>query len=189
VNCFLAANPAANISAFAANGLDSGYSLCSGLPCALAGKPAAAFPGINSALGSNEMLFPIGRSVYNGLQASLKDEVGNPIRGVKHLNLQVSYSFSRYVATARDNDFSTAATDFVNPARYIGPTGLDRTHQLSFGGYMDLPAGFQLGFSGHFDSPLASNVTLPVTGLPGGIFQTDVTGDGTGDGAALASTD
>jgi carboxypeptidase family protein len=183
VNCFLAANPAANISAFAANGLDSGYSLCSGLPCALAGKPAAAFPGINSALGSNEMLFPIGRSVYNGLQASLKDEVSNPFRGVKHLNLQVSYSFSRYVATARDNDFSTAATDFVNPSRYIGPTGLDRTHQLSFGGYMDLPAGFQLGFSGHFDSPLASNVTLPVTGLPGGIFQTDVTGDGTGDGA------
>jgi hypothetical protein len=114
---------------------------------------------------------------------SLKQDISNPVRGIKHVNLQVSYSLSRYVATARDNDFSTAATDFANPTHYIGPTGLDRTHQLSFGGYMDLPAGFQLGFAGHFDSPLADNVTLPVSGLKGGIFQTDLTGDGTGDGA------
>jgi hypothetical protein len=28
--------------------------------------------------------------------------------------------------------------------RYFGPSVLDRTHQLSFGGYADLPAGFQL---------------------------------------------
>ena len=42
--------------------------------------------------------------------------------------------------------------------------------------------GFQLGLTAHFDSPLPSNVTLPVTGAPGGIFQADVTGDGTGDG-------
>ena len=168
---------------FAANGLDSGYKLCSGIPCGLQGLPAAAFPGINSSLGGNEMLFPIGRSVYNGLQTTLKQDLSNPVRGIKHLNLQVSYSWSRYVATARDNDFSTAATDFADPTRYIGPTGLDRTHQFSFGGYMDLPAGFQLGFGGHFDSPLADNVTLPVSGLAGGIFQTDLTGDGTGDGA------
>ena len=168
----------ATIADFAKNGLDSGYQLCPTGPC-----PAAAFPGISNAVGPNEMLFPIGRSVYNGLQIGLKQDVSNPVRGIKHANLQVSYSLSRYVATARDNDFSTAATDFVNPTRYIGPTGLDRTHQLSFGGYMDLPAGFQLGFAGHFDSPLASNVTLPVTGAPGGIFQTDITGDGTGDGA------
>jgi hypothetical protein len=173
----------ATIADFAANGLDSGYSLCSGLPCALDGQPAAAFPGINSGLGGNEMLFPIGRPVYNGLQTTLKQDITNPVRGIKHMNLQVSYSFSHYVATARDNDFSTAATDFANPTRYIGPNALDRTHQLSFGGYMDLPAGFQFGFTSHFDSPLADNVTLPVTGLPGGIFQTDITGDGTGDGA------
>ena len=149
---------ARNITNFAKNGLDSGYQLCPTGPC-----PGAAFPGVSTAVGPNEMLFPIGRSVYNGLQMGLKQDVSNPVRGIKHANLQVSYSLSRYVATARDNDFSTAATDFVNPSHYIGPTALDRTHQLSFGGYMDLPAGFQLGFTGHFDSPLASNVTLPVT--------------------------
>jgi hypothetical protein len=168
----------ATISDFAKNGLDSGYQLCPAGPC-----PGAAFPGISTAVGPNEMLFPIGRSVYNGLQMSLRQDVTNPVRAIKHMNLQVSYSLSRYVATARDNDFSTAATDFVNPTHYIGPNALDRTHQISFGGYMDLPAGFQLGFTSHFDSPLADNVTLPVTGLPGGIFQTDITGDGTGDGA------
>jgi carboxypeptidase family protein len=176
VSCAITAG--ANLTNFAKNGLDSGYQLCPTGPC-----PGAAFPGVSTAVGPNEMLFPIGRSVYNGLQMGLKQDVSNPVRGIKHLNLQVSYSLSRYVATARDNDFSTAATDFANPSHYIGPTALDRTHQLSFGGYMDLPAGFQLGFAGHFDSPLASNVTLPVTGAPGGIFQTDITGDGTGDGA------
>ena len=176
ITCDIAAG--ASITDFAGKGLDSGYVLCGGSPCA-----AAAFPGINNAVGSNEMLFPIGRSVYNGLQASLKEDVARPLPGIKHANLQVSYSFSRYVATARDNDFSTAATDFANPSRYIGPNALDRTHQISFGGYMDLPAGLQIGVTAHFDSPLPSNVLLPVSGAPGGIFQTDITGDGTGDGA------
>ena len=177
VNCAIKAG--ANITDYATNGLDSGYQVCGGGPC-----PAAAFPGINSAVGANEMLFPIGRSAYNGLQATLKQDAANPLPGIKHANLQVSYSFSRYIATARDNDFSTVATDFRDPTHYIGPNALDRTHQISFGGYMDLPVGFQIGATSHFDSPLASSVLLPVSGAPGGIFQTDVTGDGTGDGAA-----
>jgi hypothetical protein len=175
VNCDITAG--ARITDFAINGLDSGYVRCLGFPCA-----AAAFPGINNAVGANEMLFPIGRSVFNGLQMTLKQDAANPLPGIKHVNLQVAYSLSRYVATARDNDFSTFATDFANPTHYIGPNALDRTHQLSFGGYTDLRGGFQLGLTAHFDSPLPSNVTLPISGLPGGLFQTDITGDGTGDG-------
>jgi hypothetical protein len=133
------------------------------------------------------MLFPIGRSVYNGLQSSLREDVHNPFRGAKLLDLQVSYSFSRYVSTARDSDFINFATDYANPSHYIGPNGLDRTHQLSFGGTFDLLANFRVSLIGHFDSPLPSNVTLPVTGLPGGIFQTDITGDGTGDGSSVSN--
>jgi hypothetical protein len=185
VNCSIAKG--AHIADFAGNGLDSGFSLCSGLPCSLAGAPAAAFPGINPNVGANEMLFPIGRSAYNGLQASLKQDVANPVPGIKHANLQVSYSFSRYVATARDNDFSTVATDFDNPTHWIGPTALDRTHQLSFGGYVDVPWGFQIGVASHFDSPLPDTVLVPVSGASGGIFQTDFTGDGTGDGSAASN--
>ncbi|MGH9517380.1 MAG: hypothetical protein ACRD3P_17065, partial [Terriglobales bacterium] len=125
--------------------------------------------------------------VYNGLQASLKEEVHNPFRGSKALNLQVSYSFSRYVSSARDSDYINFSTDYANPSKYIGPNGLDRTHQPSFGGTFDLLANFRLSLIGHFDSPLASNVTLPVSGLPGGIFQTDITGDGTGDGSGVSN--
>ena len=175
------ANPKrfATITDFSANGLDSGYVVCGGGPC-----PNAAFGGVNmGATGANQMLFPIGRSVYNGLQMSLKDDVHNPFRGVKYMNLQVSYSFSRYVSTARDSDFINFPTDYANPLGAMGPNGLDRTHQLSFGGVMDMPANFRLSMIGHFDSPLAGNLTLPVTGLGGGIYQTDLTGDGTGDGS------
>jgi Carboxypeptidase regulatory-like domain len=167
----------ATISDFALNGLDSGYSLCGGVAC-----PTAAFAGINPNLGTNQMLSPIGRSVYNGLQASLKQNVRNPVRGINYLNLEVSYSFSRYVSTARDNDFINFATDNNQPTRYIGPNGLDRTHQLSFGGFFDVPGNFRFSIISHFLSPLAGDVTVPVTGGAGGIFVSDVTGDGTGDG-------
>jgi hypothetical protein len=57
---------------------------------------------------------------------------------------------------------------------------MDRTHQLSFGGYADLPGGFQLGIIGHFWSPLSTSLVVPNTNLgPGEIFRTDFTGDGT----------
>jgi len=184
VNCYLTAvGPSANISNFASNGLDSGYSLCFGSPCASVGEPGAAFPGINQNVGANQMLFPMGRAEYNGLQVSFKQDVKNPTPYIESMNLQVSYSLSRYIAPVADNDFINIATDFNHPLQYLGPNGLDRTHQLSFGGWMDFPYRFQIGLIGHFYSPLPVNPTLNPTGLPGGIFVTDVTGDGTGDGS------
>jgi len=168
----------ATISSYAANGLDSGYTFGGG-PC-----PTCAFPGINPSLGGNQMLFPIGRSVYDGLQMSLKQDVRDPFRGVRALNLQISYALSKYVAQAQDTDFINSAWDYNDPSRFIGPDGLDRRHQISFGGTADLPAHFRLGLIGHFYSPLPTNLTLAPTGSPGGIFVTDVYGDGTGDGNA-----
>ena len=168
--------PPGSPAGYVTSGLDNGMAVCSGFAC-----PNAAFPGINTAVGTNQMLFPIGRSVYNGLQMTLKQDMDRPLPGVRHLNFQTSYSLSRYVATARDSDFINFPYDNANPLKYIGPNGLDRTHQLSFGGYMDLRGGFQFNLISHFDSPLPSDVRLPVIGA-GGIFTTDVTGDGTGDG-------
>jgi hypothetical protein len=117
------------------------------------------------------------------LQLSFKQDVKNPTPYIESMNLQVSYSLSRYIAPVADNDFINIATDFNNPLHYLGPNGLDRTHQLSFGGWMDVPYHFQLGLIGHFYSPLPANPTLNPTGSAGGIFVTDVTGDGTGDGS------
>ncbi len=175
-------NQPATISDFATNGLDSGNNFCGGGPC-----PGAAFAGINSNLGTNQMLFPIGRSVYNGLQLSLKQDVKSPFRGIRYLNMQVSYSLSKYVSTARDSDFINFATDNDNPLKYIGPNGLDRRHQISFGGTADLPWSFRVSTIGHFYSPLPVTLTLNPSGNPGGIFVTDVTGDGTGDGSIVSS--
>jgi len=182
------ANPlrVATIADYAANGLDSGYSLCGGGPCPT-GSTQAAFPGINPALGANQMLFPIGRSVYNGLQMSLRQQIAHPFRHVVSLNMQISYAFSKYVSSARDNDFINYAQDNVNPNKYIGPNGLDRRHQFSLGGTMELPWNFRMTAISHIDSPLPSNITVPVSGTAGGIFISDLTGDGTGDGSSASN--
>jgi len=52
---------------------------------------------------------------------------------------------------------------------------------------LDLPASFTLGIIGHFYSPLPLDLRLPTSGAAGGIFRTDVTGDGTGDGTAVSN--
>ncbi len=174
IPCAIAAG--ATISSYASNGLDSGYTFGGG-PC-----PTCAFPGINPNVGGNQMLFPYGRSVYNGLQMSFKQDMHNPLKGIPYVNLQVSYALSKYVAMAQDSDFINSSWDPDNPAKYIGPNGLDRTHQISFGGTMDLPEHFEISLIGHFYSPLAQNLTLATTGSSGGIFVTDVQGTGTGDG-------
>jgi hypothetical protein len=172
---------AGTMSDFASNGLDSGYSLCGGFTCSA--PLLAAFPGINQNLGGNQMLFPIGFAKNDALQLSLKQHLEHPFPGVTNFDMQASYQLESYIAAATDNDFITIATDFNQPQRYLGPNGLDRKHQISFGGTMDLPMHFRFGVIGHFYSPLPVTLTLSPTGNPGGIFVTDITGDGTGDGS------
>jgi hypothetical protein len=176
-NCAIAAG--AKIADYAGNGLTSGADLCGGGPC-----PAAAFAGQNPNLGVNQMLFPAGRSVYNAFQTSLRANVRNPFTGVKGLNWIVSYALSRYLGAALDSDFINPATDNNHPTQSLGPNGLDRTHQFSFGGTVDLPGSFRFGSVGHIYSPLPANLFLPGGGA-GGIFISDVTGDGSGDGSSV----
>ena len=167
------------LSDFAAAGLDSGTNLCGGGPC-----PTAAFGGQNPNLGVNQMLFSGGRSTYNAFQTSLRANVRNPFTGVKAMNWVVSYSLSRYLGSAQDSDFVNTAVDNNHPTASLGPNGLDRTHQFSFGGTVDVPGGFRFGAVGHVYSPLAANMVLPGGGA-GGIFISDATGDGSGDGSGV----
>jgi len=183
VNCAIAAG--ATIADYASNGLDSGTNLCQGFAC-----PAAAFPGQNPNLGVNQMLFPSGRSLYNAFQTSLRANVRNPFAGVKSLNWQVSYALSRTDGSALDLDFVNTAIDNNHPTAFFGPNGLDRTHQFSFGGTMDIPLNLRFGAVGHVYSPLPQSMLLPGGGNfgIGGIFQTDITGDGSGDGSSVYPT-
>jgi MTH538 TIR-like domain (DUF1863) len=108
--------------------------------------------------------------VYNGLQTKLIQDIQHPFGGVRTLNLQVTYALSRFensggnggilAATplSADQDYGVGALDNAKPNRYYGPSVLDRTHQLSFGGYADLPLGFQLSVVSHFWSPLSTSL-------------------------------
>lgn len=173
-----------DITDFAANGLDSGSALFGGAPSAKFGIPpdfGAAFPGANPNVGLLTMLFPQARSAYNGLQVTLLQDLDRPLPGVRHVNLQASYALSRFVSEAVNQDFSPVATDFRDPGHFIGPNGLDRTHQVSLGGIIDLPLTTRLTFIGHVQTARSLSLTLPgrFGGSAGEIFRTDVTGDGT----------
>ncbi len=197
------ANPA-TISTFTAFGL--GTPLDAGSSCFDAVPPIAgplgpkgtplnygcAFGGANPNYGQMSFLEPVSRSVYNALQLKLVDNVANPMPGIKAANMQMAFSFSRFVnpmgfqgnaapsnpVGASDQDFVIQASDNDNPLRYMGPSLLDRSYQLSFGGTFDFRYGFRLGVIGHFYSPLASPVIVGDTGTGGQIFQTDFTGSG-----------
>ncbi len=181
----------ANIGNFAAFGLGSATDMGGNSCIAALGRPCA-FGGFNQNAPPLAFLSPVGRSVYNGLQMKLAENVKNPFRGAKALNFQISYALSRFgntgggvgadspvTAASGDQDFIVPALDNANVNRYFGPSTLDRTHQLSFGGFIDLRGGFQWGVIAHFDSPLSTTLTVPSTGSGGQIFQTDFTGDGT----------
>jgi hypothetical protein len=179
VNCAIAQG-ATMAGDYAANGLDSAgyYNLGDGPPGPYYSGPAA-FAGINSNLGENQMLFPIGRSVYNALQVSLRSNISQPFRGVRNMSFQLGYALSRLNAMAADQDFINNATDFANINHFFGPTGLDRTHQLSFGGVMDFPLAIRLAYTTRIATAYPSTLYLSQTGEAGEIFRTDVTGDGT----------
>ena len=182
----------ATINDFAGNGLGSPADL--GSSCVAALGYGCAFPGDNQNFGSMNFLEPISRSVYNALQMKLIENVTNPTRGLKAANFQVSYSLSRLEnpeafqgttppvppAGANDQDFVLTAADNDHPLRYMGPSLLDRRHQISFGGNFDVPGGFRFGIISHFYSPLSMPVIIGNTGNLGDIFQTDFTGSGVG---------
>jgi hypothetical protein len=120
------------------------------------------------------------------------DNVKSPFKGSTGLNFTASYSLSRFsntgggvragapvTAASGDQDFIVPALNNSNVNAYFGPSTLDRTHQISFGGYLDFLHGFQLGLIGHFDSPFSSTLTVPNTGTGAGeIFRTDFEGSG-----------
>jgi hypothetical protein len=174
----------AMIADYQANGLDSGNAFNGGglgAP-ALGRNPdqAAAFPGVNKFVGTNQMLFPIGRSVYNGLQVKLTSQWTPSVPGLRSVNAVVSYALSRATASVRDVDFIANGYDFRNTG-LSGPNGLDRTHQFSAGATLGFKYGAEMSFITHWNSALPADVRLP----SGSIFTADLTGDGSMAGTTL----
>jgi hypothetical protein len=191
VNCYLTAVPGATITDFARQGLDSSNAYCGPFPCSVLNKQQASFGGINPAVGSNIMYFPSGRSRYEGVHLAYKTVSGeNPFRHVRRLDVAIAYTLSRYrtnVAEANgsggDYSLMNVAEDYNRPHRgHFGASGLDRTHQLTFTPMAELPHGLRLSMIAHLASPLPLSAYVPQQdggGVPGEIFRSDLTGDGT----------
>jgi carboxypeptidase family protein len=189
VNCAIAAG--ATMSDYAGNGLGSSSDM-GGDSCLAALHYNCAFGGKNPLAPPLSFLSPVGRSVYNGLQTKLAENVANPFPGATAMNFQISYALSKFentgggvtadnpvTASSGDQDFIIPALDNANVNRYFGPSTLDRTHQLSFGGFVNFRGGLQLGVIAHFDSPFPNTLTVPNTGTGAGeIFRTDFEGSG-----------
>jgi hypothetical protein len=174
---------------FALNGLTSSADFNAACSTGVGISYGCAFPGINPNAPPLPFFKPVGRSVYNGFETKLTQSLEHPFNGARTLNFQVSYALSRFensggalpaIPVNSDQDFGLRAIDNARPNRFFGPAVLDRTHQLSFGGYADLQSGIQVSILSHFWSPLATSLVVPLTNLgPGEIFRTDFTGDGT----------
>jgi len=190
IQCAISAG--AQMTDFANNGLTSSAdfgAVCSFPSVTGLGSYGCAFPGINPSAPPLPFLKTIGRSVYNGLQLKLTQSVEYSGRGLRAVSYQIAYTLSRFQNSGssnpngpggQDQNSSPLALDYANPNRYFGPSTLARTHQLSFGGWVELPRGFQLSAIGHFWSPLSTTLRVPNTNLGRGeIFRTDFTGDGT----------
>jgi len=163
------------IGDFAANGLSSGSLLFGGDP---AGAGSVAFPGRNPNFGIIQLLEPVGRSMYNALDIELKSDLHSPVPGVKHLNVDISYSLSRYTGPTQDGDFINIPANNINPNAFNGPNGLDRTHQLSAGVVTELPFGTRMSFTTHWETALPQNIFFTNPGNAEDVFQYDTTGDG-----------
>jgi hypothetical protein len=125
----------------------------------------------------------IGRSDYNGLQVRVNQTIATPMRGVRSLSWLANYSFSRFTSTTADQDtvYAQNARDNLNPTRYRGGIALDRTSMLSFGSTFSFKGGLQLSPIAHVYSALPITLSLPAQcNCPAEIFETDLTGDGTG---------
>jgi len=167
----------ATIADFAGNGLDSENVITGGLP-----GSNAAFSGQNTTWGQTSVLYPSGRSVYNGLDVSIQGQIHRLTKGVQDVNLQTAYTYSHYDATGTaengDSDFGANGLDYVHPTKYFGPTSLDRHQQFSVGLSLKTFESIEFNTIAHLYSSLPTNLLLPTSGA-GDIFTNDVTGDGT----------
>ncbi len=98
-------------------------------------------------------------------------------------SLQFSYTHSSFRSNLAggqgDQDLLPLAADFNHPTTFFGSASQDRKNQFSVGSVLDLPRGIRLGVLAYVASPLPQTLFLPASGgVPGEIFRTDVTGDG-----------
>src|SRR5215510_4849715 len=167
INCAILAG--AHIEDYAFFGLDAGSAV-----------DGFAFQGNNPNFRSMQVIAPVGESLYNALTVSLRGRL-HSWRAFKNITTTVSYAFSHFESSGADPDvgFLSLSLNNDDPTRFMGPSNLDRRHQLSFSLLTDLPWHFRLSTINRISSPLAQSMVLPLASGIGEIFFTDLDGDGT----------
>ena len=199
VQCYINQVPTAGIADFARQGLDSSSAFCGPFACSVLGKKdattgqplQASFGGINPNVGSNIMYFPSGRSLYQGIHFLYHTtSAPNPMRRVQRIDVSIAYTLSRYRSNiAQPNgsggDYSilNVAEDYLRPhLGHFGVSGLDRTHQIVLTPTIESPYGPRLSLITLLGSPLPLSASVPQMyggGVPGELFRSDLSGDGT----------
>lgn len=176
VGCMVAnLGPTGALDAYGAAGIGGPAQVTGGAPC-----PFCAFPGINPKLGVNVMNFAAGRSVYNAYNVGLKQHFTNlNTPYLPQMTFEASYSHSHNQGQNSDPGLANLATDYANPDHFTGWDALDRTHQISVGGFFHFRHSLEASFISHIYSPLP--VSLRFQQLAGGaeVLVTDLNGDGT----------
>src|SRR5262249_52908314 len=151
VGCMVAnLGPTGALAAYGAAGIGGPAQVTGGAPC-----PFCAFPGINPTLGVNVMNFPEGRSVYSAFNVGLKQHLMNlNTPWLPRMTFEASYSHPHNEGQASDSSLANLATDYANPDRFTGWNALDRTHQISVGGFFQFRHSLQASFISHISSPL-----------------------------------
>ncbi len=154
-----------------------------------------AFRGVNPAFGTMSFYDHKAMNTYNGLNLRLDGRFGEPraraFRWMSSNAATFAYTLSRNVGNLRtpgtgaaDVSASPSSWDTLQPNRFVGPDGLDRTSMLNASTTTEIKKGFVISQITHWFSPLSNNALLPTAfkgcgGGPEEIFCSDWTGDGT----------
>lgn len=166
IDCAIAAG--ASISDYANFGLGAGSAV-----------DGFAFRGENPNFRGIGLIQPLGLSTYNALTVALRGRFIKNWGPIRDLTGSVSYALSRFKSTGGDQDFLSGSAFNDAPTKFFGPTGLDRTHQLSFGLLTTLPWGINLNTTTRVASPLSQSVFIDCNDCGAAeIFMSDLDGDG-----------
>lgn len=146
------------------------------------------FPGLTST-NLRARLAVGGRSVYSGVQVSMTGRMGRGSFGflgggdrpiVRGMSYTVGYALAQNKATSGvvRPEFIANTSDNLNVRSDYGPSGLDRTHNLTVSANMNLIGGFVLDQIYRFATTAPQSLFIPNNRGTSGFFTSDENGDG-----------
>jgi hypothetical protein len=146
------------------------------------------WPG-RTATNTRARIYTGGFSLYQAIQLSMNGRIGRNLfdylkigdRSLfKGMSYTVGYALSSNKSTIGSNrpEFINNVTNNLNYNEDFGPSGIDRTHNLTISANMDLIGGFRLDQIYRFATAAPVDLFIPNNLGGSGIFSSDLNGDG-----------